>query len=122
MILPLNDIETVEKEKGFRFGYSGLVIVVRGHEELFLEFSNPDARDDLCGVLLQSLGDYRLPERTEALEREGKMAAEAAKAEFESLEEARKSIPKDVDNIFQSIPIDDRECNMLTTAMSLTDL
>lgn len=55
MILPLKDIENVDKEKGFRFGYSGLVIVVRGHEELFFEFSRPDARDDCAVTLLQSL-------------------------------------------------------------------
>jgi len=55
MILPLLDVENVDKEKGFRFGYSGLVVVVRGHEELFFEFSRPDARDDCAVTLLRGL-------------------------------------------------------------------
>lgn len=55
MILPFADIETVNKESGFRFGYLGLVIVIRGHEELFFEFSTNDARDDCEIQILQNI-------------------------------------------------------------------
>ncbi len=55
LILPLKDIENVDKEKGFRFGYSGLVVVIRGHEELFFEFGQVEARDDCAITLLQNL-------------------------------------------------------------------
>src|SRR5690606_35721839 len=48
MILPLKDIENVHKEEGFRFGYHGLVVVVRGHEEIFFEFGQHDTREDCC--------------------------------------------------------------------------
>lgn len=62
LILPLKDIETVHKEKGFRFGYSGLVVVIRGHEELFFEFRQADTRDDCAVTLLQDLETFRILE------------------------------------------------------------
>jgi sterol 3beta-glucosyltransferase len=55
MILPYMDIENCYKEKGFKFGYHGLVIVIHGHEELFLEFSSSAARDDCEYLLLKQL-------------------------------------------------------------------
>ncbi|VEU22678.1 DEKNAAC103744 [Brettanomyces naardenensis] len=55
MILPFADIENAAKEQGFRFGYSGLVVVIHGHEELFFEFSNQNARDDCECQLLRQL-------------------------------------------------------------------
>lgn len=55
MILPLCDVETVNKESGFRFGYSGLVVVIRGHEELFFEFSTNESRDDCEVQILKRL-------------------------------------------------------------------
>ncbi|KAL7926970.1 glycosyltransferase family 1 protein [Trichoderma austrokoningii] len=55
LILPLKDIENAHKEKGFRFGYSGLVVVIRGHEELFFEFRQAEIRDDCAVTLLQCL-------------------------------------------------------------------
>ncbi|QLL31226.1 hypothetical protein HG536_0B00870 [Torulaspora globosa] len=59
MILPLSDIETCYKEKGFRFGYLGLVVVIRGHEELFFEFSTALARDDAEYILLKQLDEFK---------------------------------------------------------------
>ncbi|ONH65121.1 Sterol 3-beta-glucosyltransferase [Cyberlindnera fabianii] len=58
MILPYKDIENCYKEKGFKFGYYGLVIVIHGHEELFLEFGSSNARDDCEFLLLKQLEDY----------------------------------------------------------------
>lgn len=55
MILPVNDIENVTKEKGFRFGYSGLVVVIHGHEEVFFEFGVASNRDDCEVMLLRAL-------------------------------------------------------------------
>ncbi|ODQ57368.1 glycosyltransferase family 1 protein, partial [Wickerhamomyces anomalus NRRL Y-366-8] len=55
MILPYKDIENTYKEKGFKFGYSGLVVVIHGHEELFFEFSSTSARDDCEFLLLRQL-------------------------------------------------------------------
>ncbi|KAI0461466.1 Sterol 3-beta-glucosyltransferase [Komagataella kurtzmanii] len=55
MILPYSDIENVYNLKGFRFGYSGLVIVIRAHEELFFEFGSNESRDDCDLFLLKQL-------------------------------------------------------------------
>lgn len=59
MILPFTDIENIHKESGFRFGYCGLVIVIRGHEELFFEFSANEYRDDCELQLLKQLDIFK---------------------------------------------------------------
>ncbi|GMM35777.1 sterol 3-beta-glucosyltransferase [Saccharomycopsis crataegensis] len=59
MILPLCDVETCYKEKNFSFGYSGLVVVIKGHEELFFEFSTNDSRDDCEYLLLKQLDLFK---------------------------------------------------------------
>ncbi|KAK8041344.1 Sterol 3-beta-glucosyltransferase [Apiospora phragmitis] len=81
LILPLNHIETVDKEKGFRFGYHGLVVIIRGHEELFFELSQAVLRDD-CRVSIAEPGAYSL--HSEDIQR-----ARDALAEREALNAAR---------------------------------
>ncbi|CRK42911.1 hypothetical protein BN1708_008906 [Verticillium longisporum] len=90
LILPLKDIENVDKEKGFRFGYSGLVLVIRGHEEVFFEFSQRDAREDCFGHLLKSVERSRFLHNSGMLNQEDKEDAEYALAEREALKEARQ--------------------------------
>ena len=90
MILPLKDIENVDKEKGFRFGYSGLVIVIRGHEELFFEFGQAETRDDCAVTLLQSLETVRFLQESGLLSQQEKVNIDAAKAEHRMLQEARQ--------------------------------
>ena len=59
MIIPTSDILTSEKSKGYRFGMHGLVVIIKGHEELFFEF-NSATRRDLCAQLLgKQLEDLR---------------------------------------------------------------
>ena len=89
MILPLKDIENVDKEKGFRFGYAGLVIVIKGHEELFFEFSQSDVRDDCAVTLLQGLESIKYLQESGLLTQEDKEEAETAIAEHKMLQEAR---------------------------------
>ncbi|KKK14204.1 hypothetical protein P175DRAFT_0490239 [Aspergillus ochraceoroseus IBT 24754] len=89
MILPLNDVENVEKEKGFRFGYHGLVIIIRGHEELFFEFNAADARDDCAVTLHQHLESARFLVESGSLAPQEKDESEAAKIEHRMLQEAR---------------------------------
>lgn len=89
MVLPLKDIENVDKEKGFRFGYSGLVITIRGHEELFFEFGQADTRDDAHITLMQNIDDIRHLAESGFLSREEKQGAEAAKKEHQMLQDAR---------------------------------
>lgn len=90
MVLPLKDIENVDKEKGFRFGYSGLVIVIRGHEELFFEFGQADVRDDCAITLLENLESMRYLQESGVLQKEDKAEADAAKAEHHMLQQARQ--------------------------------
>lgn len=89
MILPLKDVENVEKEKGFRFGYHGLVIIIRGHEELFFEFNASDARDDCAVTLHQGLESVRFLAESGLLAKQEKDESDAAKAEHLMLQEAR---------------------------------
>ncbi|KAF2971983.1 hypothetical protein GQX73_g1616 [Xylaria multiplex] len=89
LILPLKDIETADKEMGFRFGYSGLVVVIRGHEELFFEFSQVDVRDDCAVTLLQSLETTRYLREAGLLEEESPEQGDEALAERDALNEAR---------------------------------
>lgn len=91
LILPLKDVETAQKEKGFRFGYSGLVVVIRGHEELFFEFSQTDVRDDCAVTLLQGLETSRYLREsgvTQPVEREDEEVS--AIAERDALKSARR--------------------------------
>ena len=50
-MLPLTDIVAVEPHRADRLGYSGLVLVIKGHEELFFEFGARDKRDALAAAL-----------------------------------------------------------------------
>ncbi|KAG8529246.1 uncharacterized protein KY384_005881 [Bacidia gigantensis] len=90
MLLPLKDIENVDKEKGFRFGYYGLVVVVRGHEELFFEFNEHDTRDDCVITLLGNLESKRYEGESKFVISEDNEVAEIAKAEHKALQEARQ--------------------------------
>jgi len=90
MVLPLKDIENVDKEKGFRFGYSGLVIVIRGHEEIFFEFGQSEVRDDCAVTLLDNLESMRYLQESGLLMQEDKAEADAARAEHQMLQQARK--------------------------------
>ncbi|KAI9754072.1 MAG: oxygen-dependent protoporphyrinogen oxidase [Chaenotheca gracillima] len=90
VILPIKDIENVVKEKGFRFGYSGLVIVIRGHEELFFEFNQSESRDDCAITLLRDLESVRYLAESGLLSAEEKENADAAKAEHQLLQAARQ--------------------------------
>ncbi|KAL4785931.1 hypothetical protein BJX76DRAFT_323062 [Aspergillus varians] len=89
MILPLHDIENVEKEKGFQFGYHGLVVVIRGYEELFFEFNAADARDDCAVTLHQRLESAKFLAESALLSQQEKDESEAAKMEHNMLQEAR---------------------------------
>ncbi|CAO2654338.1 Nn.00g110710.m01.CDS01 [Neocucurbitaria sp. VM-36] len=90
IILPMKDIENVNKEKGFRLGYHGLAIIIKGHEELFFEFSKAEYRDE-CAITV-----LRILENTKYLEDEDSSSSgidsddEAAKAEHDLLQQARE--------------------------------
>ncbi|KAF8475954.1 hypothetical protein BDZ91DRAFT_818398 [Kalaharituber pfeilii] len=122
MILPLKDIENVSKEGGFRFGYSGLVVTIRGHEELFFEFGYQSVRDDCWMHLLQEVEVTRMRGSIALLGKEQE-EAEAAKREYQALENARHAghaehdlqLPTSVDDS-DGLPIlfDDLNTSLIT--------
>lgn len=89
LILPLRDIENVDKEKGFRFGYAGLVVVIRGHEELFFEFHSAEVRDDCTITILQSLEAMRYLPEPDLPDGDDSEEAQAAVEEHLALQKAR---------------------------------
>ncbi|ODN84084.1 hypothetical protein, variant [Cryptococcus amylolentus CBS 6039] len=60
MIIPIRDLYGLKAQKAFRFGHSGLIIVIKGHEELFLEFSNSDRRKACISILEERMETVRL--------------------------------------------------------------
>ncbi|KAJ3579669.1 hypothetical protein NPX13_g894 [Xylaria arbuscula] len=112
LILPLKDIETADKEMGFRFGYSGLVVVIRGHEELFFEFSQVDVRDDCAVTLLRRLEATRYLREAGQLDEDPREEEGEALAERDALNEARLQegnehdlkMPQEVTGLSDSAP------------------
>jgi sterol 3beta-glucosyltransferase len=89
LILPLKDIENVDKEKGFRFGYAGLVVVIRGHEELFFEFGRAETRDGCTIAILRNLEATRYLRDSAVLGGADDEDAQIAVAEHDALQRAR---------------------------------
>ncbi|KAH9890995.1 hypothetical protein C8Q73DRAFT_105774 [Cubamyces lactineus] len=59
MILPLKDILATEKQKSLHLKHHGLVVIIRGHEELFFEFPNEERRDAVARALQRQLDNVR---------------------------------------------------------------
>lgn len=89
LILPLKDIENVAKEKGFRFNYYGMVVLVRGHEELFFEFAKAELRDECNITLLRQMENTKFMETSQSIHPEDIISEEQAKAEHDMLQAAR---------------------------------
>ncbi|KUI72467.1 Sterol 3-beta-glucosyltransferase [Cytospora mali] len=89
LILPIRDIENVTKSSGFRLGYAGLVVVIRGHEELFFEFGDTALRDNLAVFLLKGIETAKSLRDFQGMDSEEQEEAEHAVAEHKALEKAR---------------------------------
>jgi sterol 3beta-glucosyltransferase len=59
MTLPIRDLLAIEKTKATRFGHHGLIVIVKGHEELFFEFGAEDKRDAFVALLERQMEDTR---------------------------------------------------------------
>ncbi|KAH9044774.1 hypothetical protein EDB85DRAFT_2070865 [Lactarius pseudohatsudake] len=57
MVIPIRDILSTETSKAFRFGHYGLVVIIKGHEELFLEFSQQDRRAAFINLIERQIED-----------------------------------------------------------------
>ena len=98
---------TVDKEKGFRLGYQGMVVTIRGHEEIFFEFGKQAHRDDCTITILRALDHMVSPQSSVLLTEGEKESAAVAAAENVLLEVARKEDHAEKDimmprNIYQS--------------------
>lgn len=90
LVVPFRDILNVDKEKGFRWGYPGMVVVIRGHEELFFDFGSVGVRDDCAVTVLRALDVVKSALDSIILTAEEKTYADEAAAENEMLLDARK--------------------------------
>lgn len=90
LIIPFKDIDTLEKEKGFRFRYPGMCVVIRGHEEVFFDFASQDLRDDCVVTVLRALESQGLADGSFAMSGNDVVQAEAAAAEHQLLQDARQ--------------------------------
>lgn len=95
LVVPFSDVDNVTKERGFRWGYPGMVLVVKGREELFFDFGSRGVRDDCTVTLLRGLDVARATlESPHILTEEEKLDAEEAAAEHELLQDARSEKTK----------------------------
>ncbi|KAF7192759.1 Sterol 3-beta-glucosyltransferase [Pseudocercospora fuligena] len=90
LIIPYKDILNVAKQRGFRWGYPGLVLVIRGYEELFFDFPSNGLRDDCVVTVLKNLECMDTVAQSTLLTEEEQQDAEDAAAENELLRDARK--------------------------------
>ncbi|KII93930.1 glycosyltransferase family 1 protein [Plicaturopsis crispa FD-325 SS-3] len=59
MVLPIKDILATERTKATRFGHLGLIVIVKGHEELFFEFGDEGRRNAFVKLLESQMEDVR---------------------------------------------------------------
>jgi sterol 3beta-glucosyltransferase len=59
MILPIRDILGTEMSRAGRFGHYGLIVIVKGHEELFFEFGDEGRRKAFVALLERQMEDVR---------------------------------------------------------------
>jgi len=89
MILPLKDIENVDKERGFRFGFAGLVVTIKGHQEEFFEFSHIAARDDCGSFVMKAIENLHQLQHDQDTKPDIGQVDDMAKREHNMLQEAR---------------------------------
>ncbi|KAK3708966.1 Sterol 3-beta-glucosyltransferase [Vermiconidia calcicola] len=123
LVVPFKQIVNAGKEKGFRWGYPGMVLVIRGHEELFFDFGSQGVRDDCVVTVLRGLDVTRAAAESFILTDQEEQEAQDAALEHELLQDARKDnygvhdhkIPHDVDQKMAGVPIvfDDPSASVL---------
>lgn len=85
MIIPIRDLYGVKAQKAFRFGHSGLTVVIKGREEIFIEFRSASRRK-ACVTLLE--------ERMEAVRLSGENnTIDFRKVEVRIMEDLDESTP-----------------------------
>jgi sterol 3beta-glucosyltransferase len=62
MMLPIRDILAVENTRATRFGHHGLIVIIKGHEELFFEFGLEDRRSAFVILLERQMEVIQRPQ------------------------------------------------------------
>ena len=106
MVIPLKDILNVEKSKGYRYGSYGMVVTIKGHEEVFFEFGRSDDRDVCVIALLRSLEVVENLDESILLTEKEAFDAEVAAAEHEQLQNARGDRGVEADPVIRDVPED----------------
>ena len=96
MMIPIRDILSTQLCKAFQFGSYGLLVVIKGYEELFFEFSNRERRK-LCKDVL----DKQIDDRREHARNPEKEALTADEQDAMILEELE---PVDLTNEHEPLP------------------
>ncbi|KAK4684673.1 hypothetical protein P7C73_g5496, partial [Tremellales sp. Uapishka_1] len=91
MIIPIRDLYGLKAQKAFRFGHSGLIVVIKGHEELFLEFSSSKRRTACITLLEERMEQVRVRAESGDSNEED----EAARIERRIMEDLDESTPFD---------------------------
>lgn len=87
MIIPISDLYGLKAQKAFRLRHSGLIVVIKGHEELFLEFSSSKRRKACVALLEQRMEEVRLRAG------KGDTTVDNAKIKARIMEDLNESIP-----------------------------
>lgn len=66
MVIPIKDLYGLKGQKAFRFGHHALILIVKGTEEIFLEFSSKRTRDECSRLLDQRMEQVALAEAAES--------------------------------------------------------
>jgi len=61
-MLPIRDILAVENTRATRFGHHGLIVIIKGHEELFFEFGLEDRRSAFVTLLERQMEIIQRPQ------------------------------------------------------------
>lgn len=59
MIIPIRDLYGLKAQKAFAFNHVGLIVVIKGHEEIFLEFSSARRRQACVSILEEKMEEVR---------------------------------------------------------------
>lgn len=92
MIIPIRDLYGLKAQKAFRFNHFGLIIVIKGHEEIFLEFSSEDRRKSCVTLLETRMEDVRVRGAAE----NNKDTERRDSVEDRVMEDLDESVPLDV--------------------------
>src|SRR3954469_19278783 len=91
MMIPIRDILSTKPHRAYRIGHAGLLLILRGHEELFLEFSSKERRHHCVTALEAQIEEVQRLAKED--ERAGRTRAHTREAVI--LEELDHSISSD---------------------------